>query len=242
MKKENERISDSRSVSVAIATYNGEKYITDQLDSILKQLSSTDEIVISDDGSSDSTIDIIRRYQKEYSIIKLIKGPQKGVIKNFENAIRHCNNQIIFLADQDDIWLDNKVNEVVDVFLKKKKVNVVLHNMSFFNENGIVVEKFIDYHPGFLMNILKSSYWGCCMAFRKNFCKKFLSIPKIVPAHDQWIGIVGEKNKCSFFLNKNLIKHRIHESNVSQKTSLIRKIVFREKLLLSYISFKGMDD
>ena len=102
------------SISIAMATYNGEKYIKDQLDSILVQLGKDDEIIISDDKSTDQTTEIIKKYIKEDSRIKLLEGPQKGFVKNFENALLNCSNEIIFLCDQDDIWLENKKEKVLE--------------------------------------------------------------------------------------------------------------------------------
>lgn len=91
-------------ISVCIATYNGEKYLEEQLDSILPQLDSRDELIISDDGSKDATLAIIKRYTAQDQRIKFFKGPGKGVIANFEFAINQSQGEFIFLADQDDVW------------------------------------------------------------------------------------------------------------------------------------------
>ena len=93
-------------VSVCMATYNGEKYIREQIDSILPQLSDSDELVISDDGSSDSTIDIIQGYNDRR--IRLYHNTRHGVTWNFENALRQSRGDVIFLADQDDVWKPGK--------------------------------------------------------------------------------------------------------------------------------------
>ena len=97
-------------ISVCIATYNGEKYIKEQLDSIIPQLGHEDEIVISDDGSSDSTLDIINSINDERIRITVNQG-KHGVNSNFNNALLHAKGDFIFLADQDDIWLSGKVAE-----------------------------------------------------------------------------------------------------------------------------------
>ena len=95
-------------VSVCMATYNGGKYIKEQIDSILGQLSNNDELIISDDNSTDDTVDIINRISD--SRVRLFFNKQKGYTNNFENALKQVRGDIIFLSDQDDIWMDNKVN------------------------------------------------------------------------------------------------------------------------------------
>ena len=105
-----------KSISVAMAAYNGQKYIADQIESILNQLYPTDELVVSMDFSTDQTEEIVLEYAKKDSRIHLITGPSKGVIKNFENAIAYTQNEIIFLADQDDFWLPGKVERVLKEF------------------------------------------------------------------------------------------------------------------------------
>lgn len=101
-------------ISVCIATYNGEKYLKEQLDSIIPQLTAQDELIISDDGSKDTTMEIIKRYAANDSRIKVYKGPGKGVIANFEFAINQTQGEFIFLADQDDVWLPEKVQTNLD--------------------------------------------------------------------------------------------------------------------------------
>ena len=95
-------------ISVAMAVYNGEKYIKEQICSILAQLSKDDELVISYDDSCDNTLNIINGLRGNDSRIKLVNGLSKGLIKNFENAIVNCSNEYIFLSDQDYVWCENK--------------------------------------------------------------------------------------------------------------------------------------
>lgn len=211
-------------VSIALASYNGEKYIEEQINSIVTQLSSSDEIIISDDGSTDQTIDIINRLAKSYPQIKLIEGPKQGVIKNFENAIFHCKNDIIFLSDQDDIWNPNKIERVMTIF-ENNNVELVLHNMDYCGE--ISKTGIIKYKKGVLHNIIKSGYWGCCMAFTKNLKDKILPFNNNICAHDQWIGIVSEMEDKTYFLDESLIQHRTHEKNLTNSLTIWNKIQFR---------------
>lgn len=227
------------SVSVLLATYNGEKYISDQMDSILKQLSYEDEILVSDDGSEDNTIKIIESYLEKDNRIKLYKNKRLGVIRNFEFLIKRANHEIIFLCDQDDIWLDNKVNETIKCFQETGK-KVVLHNGVHFH--GKVEDKnykkiISNRRAGFLNNLLKSNYWGCCMSFKKDFIPHIIPFPKKITAHDQWIGLVSEHQKETYFLDNVLIYHRIHQDNKTRKLSFIDKIMFRVYMLFGFLEY-----
>lgn len=226
-------------ISVALTSYNGEKYIEEQLLSILLQLKENDEIIISDDGSDDNTIEIIKKNMKADKRIKLYQNSRLGVVKNFEFAISHCNNEIIFLSDQDDIWMDNKVNKVLKVF-QNNDADVVLHNSMTFSNNdkyltGILIT---NLKHGVFQNIYKSCYWGCCMAFRKDHTERILPFPDSIKAHDQWIGLIAEDNNRSFFLEENLVYHRKHDNNKSKNLSIINKIKFRFNLLKNYLNYK----
>lgn len=207
-------------ISVAMATYNGEKYLKEQLESILVNLKENDELIISDDGSTDGTREIIYKYLENDNRIKLFDGPKNGVKQNFANAINKCSGEYIFLADQDDIWYDNKVEEVLNVFKADMDVTLVVHNCKIVNEKLEELDKnFFEYRKsgiGIFKNILKNTYIGCCMAFKKEMKNKILPIPKDIEMHDQWIGILNEKYGNSFFLNKELLMYRRHENNVSQ--------------------------
>ena len=96
----------SDKISVAMAVYNGSKYIRQQIDSILPQLREGDELIISYDESQDDTLEIIRTYERKDARVKVFTDPGSGVTDNFNNAISHCTGDYIFLSDQDDVWLD----------------------------------------------------------------------------------------------------------------------------------------
>ena len=220
-KRKSNFMKNSIRVSVAMATFNGEKYIEEQLDSILKNLNNNDEIIISDDGSTDNTRSIIRNYN-DYRI-KLIDGPQSGVKQNFANAISKCSGDFIFLADQDDIWNDVKVKTVLNEF-KKEGVTLVVHDAIVFDSesNNELMESFFSFKKsgkGIAKNIIRNSYIGCCMAFESGLKKYILPIPNSIEMHDQWIGIVNEyMYGKSIFIKQKLLKYRRHSNNASQLT------------------------
>ena len=223
-------------ISVCMATYNGEKYIEEQLDSILSQISVNDELIISDDGSKDNTRHIINRYQKKYCNIKLIDGPRKGVIKNFENALSFSKGDIIFLSDQDDIWIEGKVEKVLNEF-KNPNIILVLHDAEIVDKNEKVIEKSFYKHrgsqKGFINNIIKNSYIGCCMAFRKQLLNISLPFPDKIEMHDWWLGLIAEQNGEVSLITDKLIKYRRHGDNVSSfHHHPLYKMVFNRLYLL----------
>lgn len=209
---------ESARVSVAMATYNGGKYLREQLDSILANLGENDEIVISDDGSTDDTLEIIRTYMKNNKQIHLVKGPRTGLIANFENAIRNTSGAYIFLSDQDDIWMPHKVAEVLRCF-EETQCTCVVHDAQVIDEKQqVVIPSFFAHRnakSGIIHNLIKNSYIGCCMAFRCELLNKILPIPKHLNMHDQWIGLISEKFGKSVFLPKVLFSYRRHGENVS---------------------------
>lgn len=235
MEKENSPI-----VSVAMATYNGDKYIKDQIESILINLKLDDELIISDDGSTDSTLKIVKEYQRKDKRIKLFEGPRLGVKQNFANAIEHCCGKYIFLSDQDDIWMPNKVEKVLEYF-RDDKYKVVVHNADIVDKNLNSIENdFFSFRKsgkGKVKNIYKNTYIGCCMAFSASLKDKILPIPNNIEMHDQWIGLIGEKIGKVFFLNENLIKYRRHDENVSSfkhyplKRMIKNRIIFVKEYL-----------
>lgn len=124
-------------ISVAICTYNGEKYIKEQLDSIIHQTRVPDEIILCDDKSSDKTIliasEILDRSGIKYHIY--VNENNLGVIENFKNAINYCKGDIIFTCDQDDIWNSNKVELIINEFEKNDKCVLVFTDAELVNKN-----------------------------------------------------------------------------------------------------------
>ena len=224
------------SVSVAIASYNGEKYIEEQIMSILAQLDEDDELIISDDGSKDSTIAIVERIRQFDQRVKRIEGPKKGIFKNFENALLNCSNDIIFLSDQDDIWIGSKINTVLSAF--DKSTSIVLHRAYRMYDNQVTDQIMVNYKKGLVKNLLKSSYWGCCMAVRRSYINKYLPYGIAGIAHDQLVGLLGESDKVVRYIEQPLIYHRYHENNQTRRRPIIERIAFRVRLLGDYIYVK----
>lgn len=231
------------SVSVCLASYNGEKYLKQQLDSILQQVRDGDEIIVSDDGSTDGTLKLLKDYQKKYDNIRVVKGPKDGFSSNFGNAILHANHDIIVFSDQDDIWCNNKIDLICEAF-SDSMVTTILHTMFTFRDDKLkdTSEIHISYHSGVLRNFVKSCYWGCCMAVRRDFVRRFLPFRKHCAGHDQLIGLMSEKYGKVVFLDQPLIWHRLHVTNTSKPKTLKQMIGFRIALRKDYLFAKNMYD
>ncbi|MDB5022138.1 MAG: hypothetical protein JWQ28_3265 [Pedobacter sp.] len=201
-------------VSVCMATYNGGKYIQAQLDSILSQLDVNDEVVISDDSSSDNTIEIIRSIKD--ARIKLFAGNTfRDPIKNFQNCLELASGAYIFLSDQDDIWIEGKY----------KKMLALLNEYDLVISDSIIVDdnlneiapsffKFFGSGKGIIKNITRSAYYGSCMAFTRKLLQQSLPFPETKEiGHDLWIGLVGELTGKVLFYEEPLLLYRRHESS-----------------------------
>lgn len=203
-------------ISVCMATYNGELYIEEQINSILVQLLNTDELIISDDGSIDRTIEIIKSFNDDR--IKLLINNSKCYTKNFENALSKAKGDYIFLSDQDDVWLPNKVKVTLEYL---KNYDFVVNDATVVNEKLKILyksrNKKFKIRKGFLNNFIKSYYLGCCMAFNKKVLEAALPFPKnnSLCLHDTWISLLSEKYFRTYIIEEPLIYYRRHDNNVS---------------------------
>lgn len=207
-------------ISVAMVSYQGAKYIEEQLDSILVTLGPEDEVIISDDGSTDGTREILARYQAQDDRVRWIDGPKAGVKANVENALRACQGEYIFLADQDDIWMPEKVERVMAEFANGK-TNLVVHDAVVTDGacQEVILESFYTLKgsgAGVLKNIWRNTYIGCCMAFKRELLEEVLPIPGYIEMHDQWIGVINDQLKHgTSFIPDKLIQYRRHGNNAS---------------------------
>lgn len=221
-------------ISVALAAYEGEAYIEAQLRSILPQLSHDDEIIVSDDKPGGATERIVRRVMADDPRVLYVEGKGQGVVANFVNAIRHCRGDKIYLCDQDDVWLPDKVRQVTEAF--ESGATLVLHN-AYVTDKDLNITDYSFFalrgsKPGFLRNIVKNSYMGCCMAFDRKLLKKIMPMPKHLPMHDQWIGLMGEMYGKVAFLDAPLLYYRRTGNNVTGgETTTKQKLQWRRYLI-----------
>lgn len=223
-------------ISVCMASYNGEKYIRQQIDSILPQLGESDELIISDDSSTDDTISIIKSIN-DNRITVIEEQKFKSPVFNFENALKNATGDIIFLCDQDDIWLPNKVNSVLPYL---EQYDLIVSDCKIVDGNLNIIEdsffKKMHSSTGFWKNYIKNRYLGCCMAFKKEVLDYALPFPPQIAMHDIWLGLCAELFGHPFFLKKTLVLYRRHGNNASfgsekSKNSLIFKIKYRISLI-----------
>jgi glycosyltransferase involved in cell wall biosynthesis len=213
-------------ISVCMATYNGEKYIKQQIDSILCQLSVDDELIISDDDSTDRTIEIINTYND--SRIKVYHNDGiHGCAYNFENALNQAKGDYIFLSDQDDVWLPHKVDTILP-FLKGD--NLIVTDVYITNENLEIqkrLSQFRKYKRGYIHNLYKSIYMGCTNAMTKKVRDYCLPFPrKCLIQHDNWIGLICELKFKVIYIKEPLILYRRHQSNLSGVSSKTTYSIF----------------
>lgn len=227
-------------ISVCLATHNGEKYLRDQIESILPQLNDHDELIISDDGSTDTTISIINSYRDKRLKFYGCQS-ENNPIKNFENALTHSSGDIIFLSDQDDLWVPNKIEMMVQAL---NKFDLVLSDCFVVDENLQPLHtSLFDINKtclGLWKNLWKNSYTGCCMAFKREILDKALPFPEGIPMHDQWIGLVGELFFQPTIIDSKLILYRRHSKNTTKTGDrshygIVSKLRFRFNLIKNLI-------
>jgi hypothetical protein len=204
-------------ISVCVATYNGEKYIKEQIGSILSQLKFDDELIISDDHSTDNTLEVISQ-MRDPRIKVYLNHKEKGYTSNFEHALSKATGEVIFLADQDDVWKPNKVSESLKY----------LENYDFVVSDAEVVDRNLKVlspsafslgrkYKSFWGNLFKFAYLGCCMCFKRNVLEKAMPFPEKhnLCTHDNWLFIVAAAFFKVKILPLQLISYRRHGNNTS---------------------------
>ena len=225
-----------------MATFNGEKYIKEQINSILVQLFPDDELIISDDGSTDKTLNIIREFDDKRIILVENKNTH-GYVHNFENALKQSSGDYIFFSDQDDIWLPNKVEMMLPHL---KADNFVISDAYITNDkleiNGRI-SSWRKYKKGYIRNLYKSIYAGCTCAFTKRIKDYSLPFPSTnYIQHDTWIGLLCELKFNVVNIEEPLILYRRHNNNKNDYTGgiyyyTIHIIVYYMYTILLYYYF-----
>lgn len=223
--------------SVCMATFNGQRFIEEQLKSILSQLEKNDEVILVDDCSTDKTIELVNKINDNRVSVfenKINIGP----IKSFEKAIMLAKGDYIFLSDQDDVWQSDKVTTILRCF-NSSNADIVVHDAKVVNANLQIIEKSWDeynsnhFRGGVFGIILKNPYTGALMTFKKEIKSQILPFPDSIPMHDSWIVAKALlKKKRVFHYSEPLELYRRHGDNVTgSRGSIVNMISNRLRLI-----------
>lgn len=206
-------------ISIALCTYNGAKYLEEQLKSLAEQTLKADEIIICDDNSSDNTVNIINRYKDNLNIKLTLNKVNLGVTKNFEQAISLCSGDFIFLCDQDDVWHKDKIKIMSEKMIEEKtgicccdgivcdKNLKQIDSYTLWNTSGLSRIDLNRFSPYSLIN--NYCFTGMALCFRKNFTKYFMPLSENA-VHDEWIAFIISCFSKVSFVNQKLVVYRQH--------------------------------
>lgn len=223
-----DKVSGDR-VSIAVCTYNGEKYVSEQLTSILNQSHPADEIVVCDDASTDDTVDIVERLTRTAGpVVKISRNEvNRGYRANFEDALRRTTGDIIFFSDQDDIWVEHKIEHVLDRFHRHRDA-LLVYTDGFVFDDETGERKLLSewYGPLFrdelaaeevLINLNQThNLKGCLMASRAEL--KQFALP-FGPGwgHDRWLTLISYALSAASCVSEPLILHRRHQGTTTYR-------------------------
>ena len=214
-------------IDILLATYNGEKYLREQIDSILNQTYKNIRLIISDDGSKDNTVQILEEYKQKDSRVKLyIQKNNLGYVKNFEFLLKQVESNYYMLSDQDDVWTKEKVQKSFE-YMKNNNADLVFGDLEVVDKNlNTIYKSFGDFMllnnkikkniNSYKVNYLYNCVTGCTLLSKKKFIEKILPIPKDSKyvAHDHWIALMVLVNGGKMaYMTEKYIKYRQHGNN-----------------------------
>lgn len=232
----------SVSVSVVMTVYNGQRFLSAQVGSVLSQLEPQDELVIIDDASSDASMDLLSSIHDPRLCI--YSNPVNlGVLRSFERGLLLSRHSILFLCDQDDVWLPGKRSAFVEAFERDPRILIVVSDAELIDAQGTVTaHSFMATRGGFRSSVwstlIRNRYLGCAMALRRELLAAALPIPGSVPMHDMWFGALGSAIGRVSYIATPLIQYRRHGGNVSpgQSQGWLRMLRWRITLLMLLIT------
>ena len=205
-------------ISIAMATYNGERYLREQLDSLRTQSRRPDELVITDDASTDATLNIVRAFSEEapFDVRWYQNETNLGYARNFNRALMLTTGDIVFLCDQDDVWFPEKIAVVTDRMLRDADCLMVV------NDAALTDEELMDLGFTKLDQIRSAGYpdsllvMGCCMAVKRDLLELSLPVPEEFGSHDKWLSCIADGMEKKVLLETCLQFYRRHKDNSSQ--------------------------
>ncbi|CCH53229.1 dTDP-rhamnosyl transferase rfbG [Fibrisoma limi BUZ 3] len=246
--------------SVALCTYNGEKFLVEQLHSLINQTQLPDELVICDDGSNDKTIEIVHKFAESAPFcVRLFQNlVPLGVTYNFERAVFLCRNDIIFLCDQDDIWVPTKIERLTEFLQFNLRFQAVFSNAVLVDEYGSDLKKTIwdcvvfneqirsawTNSYAFDISLLSNRIPGCTMAIRREFVRYVLPFPGafVTCMHDWWLVLAATASNALMYIDEPLIAYRQHAGQKvgvttrSADRSLLSDIIHRSEKQIAKLS------
>jgi glycosyltransferase involved in cell wall biosynthesis len=230
----------AQKISVCMATYNGKRFVHEQLVSILQQLRPEDEVIVVDDRSTDSTSEIVTG-TNDVRILLIEHRERQGIVGSFEHAVRSASGDIVFLCDQDDIWAPTKVSKVMKVFAEQPTVSLVTTNHLVIDDEGRpCVDKKLrrrSFDHRLMPNLFSNRFQGSTMAFRATLLPSLLPFPKgCYVLHDAWIGLRNTAigGRCEY-LDEDLLFYRRHTHNASYSVNLLQKALKRLRLVVALV-------
>jgi len=226
-------------LSVVMATYNGERFLKEQLDSIFTQTLQPSEVIVCDDGSSDNTMAILYAYKEKYEVLSLYQNSEPvGVVKNFQKAISLAKGRYIALSDQDDIWHQDKLEKLVEAMQKEEKRDAEIPLM-VHSDLRMIDERGEEIHPsyfsfrnytlpkersiGYILG--PCSILGNTLLINQTLASLVVPFPEGLVVHDYWIALLNELYGKRITLERTLVSYRIHQNNTSNHQKRLEKSI-----------------
>jgi glycosyltransferase involved in cell wall biosynthesis len=202
-----------------MAVYNGAAFLRPQIESILQQLHEKDELIVVDDASQDDSMRILQELREPRLSVHRNER-NLGVLATFERALGLAGGDILFLSDQDDVWLSGKVAKALEAYASDPRTTMVVTDALVIDEQGRTLNQSFfsargHFAHGLVRNFLKNKYLGCTLSFRRTMLRNFLPIPPDVPMHDIWFGLLNEIYGKTRYIDEPLIAYRRHRRNAS---------------------------
>lgn len=230
-------------ISIAMTSYNGAKYLQQQIDSFLTQTRQPDELVICDDGSTDSTFEILEKFRQiaPFAVLVFRNEANLGHAKNFEKAISLCTGDIIFLSDQDDVWFETKVENMVNCFDRIGNTQIAIHDCDICDVEGRLSGGRLFENRTTKRGKESIHIHGCCTVVTREMVNICLPLPPLECGrygHDDWLHLAGQYLNVRKVVDKSYQYYRRHELNatqsniyiISDSTFLDRYKYYRKKL------------
>jgi glycosyltransferase involved in cell wall biosynthesis len=234
-----ENACNADAVSVVMALYNGRRFLEPQVASVLAELGPMDELIVVDDASSDDSVELLAKLGD--GRIQIHRNARNvGVLGSFERGLSLACHDIVFLCDQDDVWLPGKRAAFLAAFRGATNPVVVISDAQLIDGRGeLLSASFMATRGGFRdgvwSNVFRNRYLGCAMALRREVASVALPLPRYVPMHDMWLGVLGTILGNVTYLPQPYLQYRRHEHNVSpgRRQSWRRVIAWRVQLLIA---------